>query len=56
MNDRKDCFARINEKTCNALIEKKCENCHFYKHKSNVKNYSKYMNYAINQKEQKSRC
>ena len=38
--DKIDCFARINEHICNALNEKKCENCSFYKSKDQVKNYS----------------
>ncbi len=41
--DKIDCFARINEKTCNALNEKKCENCSFYKNKKDVPNYSIYL-------------
>ena len=36
--DRKDCFCRINEKKCNALTEKKCENCSFYKKRCEIKN------------------
>lgn len=41
--DKINCFARINETTCNALTEKKCENCSFYKSKEEVPNYSKYL-------------
>ncbi len=41
--DKIDCFARINEKICNALNEKKCENCSFYKNKKDVPNYSIYL-------------
>ncbi len=39
MEDKKDCFARIDENLCNALLEKKCNNCSFYKHKDEVKDY-----------------
>lgn len=42
-NDKTDCFARINEKTCNALNTKECKNCSFYKSKKNVPNYSIYL-------------
>ncbi len=41
--DKIDCFARINEKICNALNEKTCENCSFYKNKKDVPNYSIYL-------------
>lgn len=37
--DKKDCFARINEKICNALNEKVCKNCNFYKCKDDVLDY-----------------
>ena len=52
-NDKPDCFARINEKVCNALNEKKCENCSFYKPKKDVPNYSKYI--AMGRKELKEK-
>lgn len=42
-NDKIDCFARINENICNALNEKKCENCSFYKNKKEVPNYSAFI-------------
>lgn len=42
-NNRSDCFARIDDKTCNALTEKKCENCSFYKPKDQVPDYKKYL-------------
>ncbi len=41
--DRIDCFARIDEKTCNALNEKKCKNCSFYKPSCEVSNYSRFL-------------
>jgi len=41
MVDKIDCFARINEDICNALNEKNCEDCVFYKHKDDVKDYDK---------------
>lgn len=37
--DKKDCFARINKKICNALSEKECKNCNFYKYKDDVLDY-----------------
>lgn len=51
--DKPECFAWINEKICNALNEKKCENCNFYKHKSEVPNYGKYL--AMGKKEIKEK-
>lgn len=41
--DKKDCFAWISEKLCNALNVKNCKNCRFYKNKSEVSNYSQYL-------------
>ncbi len=41
--DKIDCFARIDEKTCNALNEKKCKNCSFYKPSCEVSNYSRFL-------------
>lgn len=38
-NDKTNCFAWIDFNTCNALTEKDCKNCSFYKDKSEVKNY-----------------
>lgn len=37
----KDCFAYIDEKICNALIEKNCINCKFYKTNNEVDNITK---------------
>ena len=37
--DKKECFARINKEICNALSEKECENCNFYKCKDDVLDY-----------------
>ena len=34
----KKCFARIDANTCNALVNKNCNNCKFYKPKSEIKN------------------
>lgn len=42
-DDKQDCFARLSERMCNALTEKKCQNCSFYKHYSEVKNYHQYL-------------
>ena len=39
MEDKKDCFARINENLCNALLEKKCKDCSFYRHKDEAEDY-----------------
>jgi len=49
--DKIDCFARIDEKTCNALNEKKCKNCSFYKPSCEVSNYSRFL--AMGKKELK---
>lgn len=38
MIDKKDCFCRINESKCNALNEKDCKNCSFYKKRCEIKN------------------
>lgn len=40
-NDKLDCFARISKTKCNALKEKKCKNCSFYKNRKDVPNYKK---------------
>lgn len=37
MNDKLDCFARVNKERCHALVEKNCENCKFYKHRDKIK-------------------
>ncbi len=42
-NDKINCFARISKESCNALNEKKCKNCSFYKHKNQVPDYKKYL-------------
>ena len=39
IEDKIDCFARINKEICNALIKKECKNCSFYKHKDDVSDY-----------------
>lgn len=36
--DKKSCFARGNEHKCNALNEKHCKGCSFYKHRNEIKN------------------
>lgn len=41
--DKQDCFARISETECNALIKKNCDNCKFYKHYLEIKKYEKYL-------------
>lgn len=41
--DKPECFAWINEKTCNAFSVKDCKNCSFYRHKKEVPNYSIYL-------------
>jgi len=38
VTDQLDCFARINETTCNALNKKECRHCRFYQHKAYIKN------------------
>lgn len=38
IEDKVNCFARIDENTCNALIKKECKNCKFYKHRAMIKN------------------
>lgn len=38
VKDRIECFARRDEFSCNALTEKGCCNCKFYKHRSKIKN------------------
>lgn len=40
--DKPDCFAWISKKKCNALCVKNCKKCSFYKHHSEVQNYTKY--------------
>ena len=42
-NDKIDCFARISKIKCNALKKKECKNCNFYKNKSQVPDYKKYL-------------
>lgn len=42
-NDKLDCFARISKIKCNALKSKECKNCSFYKSKSDVPDYKKYL-------------
>lgn len=42
-NDKSDCFAWLSEHECNALTCKDCKCCSFYKPKSQVPNYSKYL-------------
>ncbi len=34
---KNDCFARIGSTKCNALTEKNCENCSFYKKRCEIK-------------------
>lgn len=41
--DKPECFAWISKTKCNALSCKNCKNCSFYKHRSEVPNYSKYI-------------
>lgn len=41
--NRLDCFARIDETTCNALVKKDCKNCSFYKRKCEVPNYERFL-------------
>lgn len=41
--DKPDCFAWLSEHECNALICKDCSNCSFYKPKSEVPDYKKYI-------------
>lgn len=36
--DKINCFAYVNEHRCNALTEKNCENCQFYKDRKEIKN------------------
>lgn len=36
--DKEDCFARIDCSHCNALNEKDCKNCSFYKPRNKIKN------------------
>lgn len=38
IEDKKCCFARINDTTCNALTKKECKNCKFYKHRGAIRN------------------
>ena len=42
-DDKPDCFAWLSTLKCNALSKKCCKNCSFYKHKSQVPNYEKYL-------------
>lgn len=39
--DKPSCFAWISKSKCNALNTKECKNCRFYKHYSELPNYSK---------------
>ncbi|MCI9279877.1 MAG: hypothetical protein HFJ02_03650 [Bacilli bacterium] len=41
--DKTDCFAWISKGKCNALNSKDCKNCSFYRSKSEVPNYEKYI-------------
>lgn len=43
--DCKDCFARLSEKECNALICKECKNCSFYKAITEEPNYYQWLPY-----------
>lgn len=52
--DKKDCFAYIDEKTCNALCTKQCKDCSFYKPKKDVPNYEKYIEKRLKRKEVKN--
>lgn len=38
VTDQLNCFARINETTCNALNKKECRNCRFYQSRNAIKN------------------
>ena len=38
VTDRKSCFARINRTRCNALNDKDCLDCPFYKKREEIKN------------------
>ena len=38
-SDKLDCFARISSAKCNALKQKQCPDCSFYKNKSKVPHY-----------------
>ena len=42
-DDNPTCFARLSKTQCNALSEKKCKSCRFYKHYTDVKGYEKYL-------------
>lgn len=43
MNKTEECFAKSEDgKSCYALTEMKCENCSFYKPKSQVTGYSRF--------------
>lgn len=37
-NDELECFARINKTHCNALTEKKCKGCTFFKLRTEIEN------------------
>lgn len=37
-NNKKSCFAWIDNEKCNALTEKECKNCKFYKKRKAIKN------------------
>lgn len=37
-NDELECFARINKVHCNALTEKKCKGCPFFKLRKDINN------------------
>lgn len=41
--DKHDCFAWLSKEKCNALSIKKCDNCSFYRHHTEVKDYQKYL-------------
>lgn len=37
--DKPNCFARISKTKCNALKNKNCKNCSFYRNRVDVPNY-----------------
>lgn len=49
--DKKDCFARIDRNKCNALIERQCNGCRFYKHREKIRN-NPYYAYSFKNKEE----
>jgi len=42
-NNKLDCFARLSKIKCNALKKKECKTCTYYKKRSEVSNYEKYV-------------